>query len=522
MANGPLEIYGVVIGVKMFDAMFNILASMGIIFIPLLIMFFQNITTPFESEIENGAATSLRRVFIQLLIWIFTVMLLVAPTWKLNVKAISYRPVCAPTAVLSTIGDTGTTYDDVFKNLKYDNLRIPIMLGVVLGGMSGFTNALITSLPCKTDVQEMKNIIDTTRLTRAISIQAERFKNECYAPAIANFDNQTPDFSSYKDTLNKYGGETDLSWIGSHTLGELYYDNIYPQRPVVGFPSASYPYIYQEYNTKHGVGPDKWGFPTCTQWWSDPLHGLQHQLVNLVEKHSPNNPHLGVLSFVDRMSAVLTHVKRFIHLGSQVTTEDVISRDLLYDPNNNSGFGQSYTGQLHIINDVSMNKSIYAVSAAIAHGISAVGQGVSAVGSIMDRAEISQEIPILQATLLAFVLCLGPMIILIALMTPRAIGAIFTYYFLVGSIVFMTFIEKFIHYIELSLHASQSYSVYAIGNVLIMYNLFTKLYFYAPLLYLMLMSIAGAGIGSSLERAFRDKSYGAGKNLAKNVLKVGL
>ena len=55
MVNGPLEIYGTVIGVKLFDALFNILASMGIIFIPLLVLIFENITKPFESEIENGA-----------------------------------------------------------------------------------------------------------------------------------------------------------------------------------------------------------------------------------------------------------------------------------------------------------------------------------------------------------------------------------------------------------------------------------------------------------------------------------
>ncbi len=168
MMNGPLEIYGVVIGVKLFDALFNILASMGILFLPLLVLFFENITTPFESEIQNGASTSLRRVAIHFLGWVFTVMVFVAPTWPLKVDAVTYKPVCAVNATVSRFKDTGTTYDDAFANLEYSNLKMPIMMAVVLEGFSGFTNAAITTLPCKTDVQAIKNTIDTTRLTPAV------------------------------------------------------------------------------------------------------------------------------------------------------------------------------------------------------------------------------------------------------------------------------------------------------------------------------------------------------------------
>ena len=517
MVNGPLEIYGTVIGVKMFDAMFNILASMGIIFIPLLILMFQNITQPFESEIENGASTSLRRVGIHFLLWVFTVMLFVVPTWHLDLSAVTYRPSCAPGAVESRFGDTGTTYDDAFENLDYQDLRIPIMMGFVLSGMSGFTNAAITSLPCKTDVQAIKNTIDTTRLTPKLAQQVQRFQNECFAPARAKFDSTHPDPSTYKSTMDAYGGQSDLSWIGSHVFQSLYYADIYPTKPVVGFPYGEYPDQYQAYNSKQGIPAPEWGFPSCSDWWADPQNGIQQQIVNLVGKHSVTNPHLGSMPFTDKVTAWLTKAKRYTHLGNRVSADDVISRDMLYDVGSNSGFGRFYTGWM---NDDSapLGGGTSGTHSFVTNAAADMGQAVDTVGATIDRAEIAQEIPILQAVLLAFGLALGPMIIMAGMMTGQGASIIFSYYFLLGSLLFMTFIEKFVHYIEVSLHASQSYSVYAMGNSMIMYNVFTKLYFYAPMLYLMLMSIAGIGIGGSIGRAFDNRSSGSAKGHAMGLL----
>ncbi len=512
MVNGPLEIYGTVIGVKLFDALFNILASMGIIFIPLLVLIFENITKPYESEIENGAATSLRRVFIHFFLWVFTVMLFVAPTWHLDATAITYKPVCSSSAVSSTFGDTGTTYDNAFENLDYSDLRIPIMMGFVLDGMSGFTNAAITSLPCKTDIEQMQNTIDTTRLTPKLSDQISRFQNECFAPARAQFDNQTPDKSVYKSEMKEYGGTTDLSWIGSHVFQTLYYGQIYPTKPVPGFPANEYPGQYQAYNEKQGIAPSQWGYPDCETWWTDSQDGLQAKLVNLASKHDPQNPHLGNVPLTDEVSAYLTHIKRFTHLGSQVTADDVISHDMLYDVGSNSGFGRNYTGWMKD-EETPIGMENSGAQRVAANVVANMGQAVDAALSVVKRAEIAQEIPILQAVLLSLGLALGPMIIMVGMMTGRSISVIFTYYFLIGSLLFMTFVEKFIHYLELSLHASQNNGIYAMGNNLVMYNVFTNLYFYAPMLYLMLMSIAGVGLGNSIGGAFSNGVSGSTKGI---------
>ncbi len=253
MVNGPLEIYGVVIGVKFFDVLFNIMASMGIIFLPLLIILFKSITEPYENQLENGASTSLRRVAIQLMIWVFVVMLFVVPTHTLKLKAVTYSPFCAHGATTSTFGDTGTTADKIFPTQDFSQLRLPMMMSFILTGMAGFTNAAMTAIPCSTNVQQLSDTIDTTQLTPELAKQVDRFQNECYAPAMGDFSAQNPKKGSYATTMKNYGGQSDLQWIGSHVLQQLYYGKIYPTSPVNGFPYADYKFKYDAYNRSQGA-----------------------------------------------------------------------------------------------------------------------------------------------------------------------------------------------------------------------------------------------------------------------------
>ncbi len=521
MANGPLEIYGTVIGAKLYDSIFNILRSCGFAFWPLLGLFFHNITFTYETPFETGADTSLRRVSIQFIVLVFCIMLFAAPTHKLDITGIIYKPACSPSAEPSTFGDTGTTYDDAFSDFDYDDIRVPIGLAAVLDGSSGITNAAIVSLPCKTDVQEIQHTIDTTRLTPELATQIGRFNNECYASARAKFNAQNPDKSTWENTMNDYGGQTDLSWVGSHVLRQLYYNDIYPTSPVSGFPYGEFPYKYQDYNQKQGLKTPKWGFPSCEQWWSDSTYGLENQLVNLVNQHQPQNSHLGEQPVTDQLQVWLAKMKNYVHKGSQITPEDVIARGLLYDVGSESSFGNSYTGWMDDSLDNGLDKLRFSSAGlgntsigTVTQGVALAGQTIGAAGAMFNRAEIAQEIPIIQAVLMALCLAFGPIILILG---GYRVNVVFSYYFILSSVITMTFIEKLIHYIELSLHASQSYSVYALNNYAVMYNVFTKLYFYGPLLYLMLMSICGITAGNSLESVFSKTVAGSGSKLAAGI-----
>ena len=518
MVNGPLGIYGIVIGVKLFDAVFNILASMGVVFLPIAVMFLRNVTTPYESALQNGAHVSLRRLGISFFLWVITVMLCIAPTWSLAVTGITYQPACHKHAVPSHFGDTGTVLDHAFEHIDYGTLHLPILMAFVLDGMSGFANAAITTLPCSTDVNTMADTIDTTRLTSTVATQVRHFSEQCYLPAKAEFDNKTPPKAQYQSVLNNYGGQSDLSWLGSHVFQKLYYSNLYPTGPVMGFVSGQYPYPGSKDNPKLPTpGPSKWGYPTCQQWWSTPEIGLEAQIVALVSKQSINNPHLGYLPLSDRLQSYLAKIKTFTHLGSQITPEDVMAHGVLSHLGSNAGFGANATSW---VNDTTHGASGVLLDP-INDGLMQVGQYLHHAYGGLNRAEIRQEIPIMQAVLLVLALAFGPLVLSIGMLQGNGIRVIFTYYFFIGSILLMPFIEHVLHYLENSLHASQSNGLYAVSHYYLTYNLFTQLYLYGPVLYLLLMSIAGVSLGGVVSNTFGQSAVGTGAGTIKSAVSMG-
>jgi hypothetical protein len=516
MVNDPLAIYATVIGIKLYDTLFNIAVAFGLVFLPLLFVFFRGLSLFFEVKtLGDTTPYSIKKTGATLLLsYVLPLMLFVAPTHRLDVTAITYKPVCSPTATVSQLGDTGTTYDDAFQKLDYGDIRLPLGMAFVLTGTSGLTNAAIVSLPCKTDVQAIQNTINTTHLPSALAQQVTRFREECYAKARSQLDNQQLDRASYQDRLNKYGGQADLSWIGSHVLQELYYASIFPTSPVPGFSDSAYSNPYQEYNSKADIALPEGGFPTCLAWWSDPQNGLQNQLVDLIQQHQPINSHLGSISLLTEVNTWLAKAKTYSSSGSEVTAEDVMAHGLLYDKGSESGFGRLYTGSLESSLYTGSGEERDWASTAVTSGMAQAGQGVDAVFNTVKRAEIEQEVPILQAVLMAICLALGPVMLILG---GYRLQVIFSYYFILASLIAITFIEKLIHYLELSLHESMSYGVYALENSAMLYNVFTNLYLYAPMIYFMLMSISGVQAGSALRDFFDTSTTGKGSAFAKNA-----
>lgn len=497
MVNSPLEIYSVVIGVRFYDVLFNIFYSFGILYIPLIVLFFQSITPFFSMEDSEAQIRSRKTAVYQVSLFVFSLGIFVAPTRALDVTSIQYKPQCSINAIPSSFGDTGTTYDQVFENLEYQDLKWPLGLAFAMTVVSGVTNAAIVSLPCKTDVQAIKNTITTTKITPEVHRQVSRFANECYAPARSKFDNQAPRRSEYRTLMKNYGGSSDLAWVGSHVFQKLYYGDIYPKGPVPGFSSSQFPGVYNTNNKKSIANTA--GFPNCNEWWNDSENGIKSNLLALVDKHQPNDPHLGEVSIRTKLASKLQNLKNKLHIGSMVDAGDVIAHSLLYDIAADGGFSRFNTGWMQTT--TKRNVIDRAVKEAAAQAGAFVDRGVAEI----KRAEIDEEIPIVQAIMLALILMLGPIILV---MGAYRLNVVFTYYFIVSSIISITFIEKFLYYLELSLHDSQSYGMQAFLGYQILFNVFTKLYFIAPLLYLTLMTLCGVRLGDSISHVMSHSISG--------------
>ncbi len=245
-------------------------------------------------------------------------------------------------------------------------------------------------------------------------------------------------------------------------------------------------------------------------------------MVALVNKHAPSNPHLGITSFKAKINNVISYLRSFVSSGKSITADDLIVHNLLTDAGS-TGKMQEWTNMNNsndanetTANIVGNRQNLWSGS------IAKTMQAFKRADGPIERAEIESEIPVMQAILLALALTLGPMVILLGMVMSggACIGTIFTYYFFIGSLFFMAFIERFLRYLESSIHASQSYGMYALGNSYMTYNVFTKAYLYAPLVYLLLMGMAGLKLGQMVNEAMSNKVSGGGGGTAGKALGV--
>lgn len=523
MVNNPFEIYAVVIGTKFYDTFFEVLTGFGIVFLPLLAGMFQSLQL-FEKGMDEAttmAATT--RALFKIALFYLGYVLFLLPLAPLDVTSIAYKPVCNPQAQTATFGDTGTTLDTVLGHEDYTGLKLPMMIALLLKLTSGGTNALMVSIPCDTNVNQIEGTLSTTRLTPELAMQVERFANTCYLPARAQYFSNTQYQTQYASLEKNYGGASDLNWLGSHVL-QQFYPNIQTQTPVAGFAAGRYPSKYHAHNQSLGVSEGQWGYPSCEQWWSTPEIGIEAQLVQLAQNRIPNNPHLGETSISTRLSAWWAGIKTHLTQGQSITSDDIIAHALLKNYADNGGFGASDSGEFDF-NGLPHDK-LYQTAApqpfmsgsTLTNLFAEGGQGWADLGNKTKRRELAREIPIMQGVLLAFLLMIGPLVLVLG---QFRLSVFAPYCFLLCSTIFVGFIEHFLQYLESSLHASLQYGSYSLMEAPYIYNVFTFLYQFAPMIFLGVMGLAGFGVGSYVDKAIGSTVSGEGGNMANKALKAG-
>jgi hypothetical protein len=301
---------------------------------------------------------------------------------------------------------------------------------------------------------------------------------------------------------------------------------------VPGFPYNSFPYPYQSFNQQQANMPTpQWGFPTCEQWWADPVYGLESQLVSAVQNHQPSDPHLGMPPIVNQVGSWLQKMASSMNIGSQVQSSDVIAYSMLYSKGSQSAFANQSGNYINDNGfDASNNITDVLHAMSITQGLDNIaadaGQGFAAISSSMERVEIQHQVEIMQAVLLTILISVGPLVMLAG---NLRMNVIFTYFFLIGSVILMAFLEQLIHYLEMSIDTSTGLmnSLTSMGTDFpYVYNVFTKLYQYAPFIYLAVMSWCGVAVGSGIQglmtnASIAEKSKGIGQKLAGAASSVG-
>ena len=495
VVTSPVELYTVYLGWHQYDVLWDACKAFGLAWLPFLGLFYKNLTVPFEYPFGNGADTSLRRVFIELILMVVVLTFCVNPWITLTTNDIHYKPVCQAESVDSTLGNTGTTYDNVFGSEIHDNVKVPALFALVADWSSGFTNAAIaTALPCTSSYSLLMHTIETSRLRDETAKSVYQFNESCYLQARSNFLANPPDKQRYNSILKAYGGPSDLTWMGSHVLRELYYKKLKAYGAgVVNFPYDQYPLDTEDDAIKQGVDKPKWGYPDCETWWSDPSHGLEHQIVADIDGQGATNPHYQKPSTSTQVNAWVHQVH--LPFTSKMTPDDIMARGVLY--NSKWNYGGFTADKAHV--DISGNSS--EARSQVSEVLIWLGQTTKRfLKTPLDREALSDVLPIAQAVILFLVLLFMPFVLIFG---GYRMNVVMGLAFVLFAIIFLNYIWYAINYLENSLLDAVSDPMF--GNLdtqhATIINLMTGLYCAAPIFFLSLMSIAGVKVGNALSNA---------------------
>jgi hypothetical protein len=483
MVQSPLELYTTFLGLRNYDLIWKVCTRFGIAYLPFLMLMINSLTKPFETAIGNGADISFRRTFIEFILMSLVCYLAVSPVVSLDVKEIKYQSVCESSSQVSTPGDTGTTYDDMFQGMIVDTVKVPVLLGLALDVSSGITYAITKGMPCAHDINKAMRAVVTTRFSIPLRNSISHFDNQCYLSAKTMFKSRRPDPSSYKDIMAEYGGTSDLSWMGSHVLSSLYYGGIRASHNVPPFPYDLYPSPLVDHNIQAGLQrKPEFGFPTCKEWWGDSTYGLEKNIVDEVTNGQTNNRHRTTVPLTEQVVAWLHKVHA--PTADAETANDVIARWALYDMS-------------------SMDDGHIDTGGGVLRNIANLGLTLNQIGNNvfkepMDQAKAQDMLPIMQAILIFLILMFYPFIMIASNYNLKALSGII---FLLFSLIFTTAIWHALGTLRENINNSLSYVNFSNPEEKPLFNnFFTILYYVVPLGFNSLIAGAGVMLGDKLER----------------------
>ena len=226
IASHYIEIYTLVVGWNMYEAIFTVLVDTGIAFVPFIFLLVNGI---FEVLEDNSTVSMSSGVLVKLVQMSLVVGLCVIPVGReTGIQGVSWRLGDTDCNLASTVpttvghGDvTGTTYDDAFGTSLQNTLtKQPFVWYGVNYLSSAITHAAIKSVGCSNNYEMMLLRVSEARIQDPnVRKRIKDFQEVCYLPARARFLENAQDLSDATMLSN-------IDWIGSSTLlntpGEYY------------------------------------------------------------------------------------------------------------------------------------------------------------------------------------------------------------------------------------------------------------------------------------------------------------
>lgn len=488
----PLALYTTYLGWQIYDLIFDAFLQTGLWFLGFLYIafrFFKNLAAP-AGMTNQVAEHALNHFIYELLVLVIMLAVFVIPTVTLPIESFEFNPLCTSLAQTKKIGNTGSTYDENFQSLLNDEIKIPLGFAFLQNFIGGLTYGLMQASTCVDGLNHIRSDLISTRLPEEMQEELGLFKEQCFLEARFNFKARPPKKETYKNILNLYGGENDLTWLGSHVLRKFYYSKIKARSPVNRysynqFPSENVERALQNKEIERSHLPEH-GFPNCESWWVD----IREDLKKLSEDPGFLNASFSNLQIYRRISNALAEkrVSGYRYAPSGEAARDIIAKILIENHE-----------KLLAKQGVSLKTNNNLVQSYLATGINRGTQAIKSWTSTpIKREAIRQTLPVIQALATFFVILLMPLILVFSGCNPKAIGAF------CGIFCALIF-SNFIWFQGNMLESRLLESLDANGELIsVIQNTALMFYFIGPLLFLRFSALWGAGSADFLTQVVGD------------------
>lgn len=373
-----LEYYLTLVGWIVSNGIWNVLVTSGVFALPFIAIIIQEWLKARSEGVDEGNKGALSTIRVENRIWVAIVVIMFAgvPFVDIDIASIKYDDSRSKQCQVLVAKPEDTNWSNSFTTLNNQSAKVPLWWFFMHAVSRGLTSTAVASIPCGTDLRQMRMDIDSSRIDDPVLAQEiADFTHDCYGPARARLFMNRPDLNA--KAMN------DVTWIGSHyflnTAG--YYDSYRSSTPRIAWP----------YNATRDAGlaqaNNGGGYPTCNQWWSDSSKGLRAKIIAQVEP------------------SLLSNFGKWLHLYSQDEVNDEIVRAIASPRQQNMNRGDVYNdygGQIGM--------SLPNASARI---VGEVGMGVGAMAYFPAMDVMRQALPMVLSFLkMAIVVCI-PLILVV-------------------------------------------------------------------------------------------------------------
>ncbi|EKN3597338.1 conjugal transfer protein TraG N-terminal domain-containing protein [Yersinia enterocolitica] len=277
-ADSYLEFFLVFLGWIINSALWTIFTSTGLFALPLVLKIvgiWLKVRTEGDDEGNKGTLALPR---IEQVVYVaFVVILFCAMPFKdVDLSTMKFDRTRSTTCGINVPRPDESGYSGFLTDFNGQVAKVPMWWYLVHNLSKGITHAAIASIPCGTQLRQLRFEVQHTQLIDPVIRQeVQEFATQCYSKAYFKLKSTNGQLTDA--TINSIG------WIGSSYFltNTGYY----------GYYTSISPRSQWSYNNKRDSGyPDvgQGGYPTCKEWWSTPKSGLKARLLTAFDNRTVN------------------------------------------------------------------------------------------------------------------------------------------------------------------------------------------------------------------------------------------